>query len=664
MDNIKIGLAGNPNVGKTSLFNNLTGLHQHVGNWPGKTVEQAIGHFEEDGTHFDIIDLPGNYALSAHSIEEIVSRDFIVDEDSDVIVNVLDANNLERNLYLTVQMMELNANMGLAINMNKMARKNDITIDMDKLEELLGIPVIEIESISDIGHDDLIHMITDLNNNPVNSKEKLVYGNELKEHLGELEEVISKDPSLLDVPSFWTAIKLLEDDDIIIDKVQHSSNSNAIFLELRKVKDHLKSIYDVSAEEVLANARYAYIDGLIQESVQFPKEAKKTLTDKIDNILINRVLGLPIFLFIMWAVFQVTVYVAAPFQKLIWEGLLFLSDHVLTHLGENIFSSFIVTGIIEGVGTVIQFIPQIVLLFLILSFLEDCGYLARAAFVVDRIMHKILGLHGKAFIPMILGFGCGVPGVMATRTMENENDRILSMLLIPFMSCSAREPVYLMFATLFFAKSLQGNIIFSFYIIGVIVAIIIAALFKKTIFKGMSAPFVMELPTYKLPTLKGILMHTGEKSWGFIKKAGTIILVAAIIIWILCYFPAGIEYGSQDSLLGMFGQFIAPIFAPLGFGSWQSSVSLLFGMVAKEVVVSSMSAVATQSELLTLFTPLTAYVFCVFVLLYIPCFAVVATIKQETNGYKWPLLACGICLVTAYIVSFIFYHVGLFLGFS
>ncbi len=664
MENIKIGLAGNPNVGKTTLFNNLTGLHQHVGNWPGKTVEQAVGHFEEDDIRFDVIDLPGNYALSAHSIEEIVSRDFIVDEDSDAIVNVVDANNLERNLYLTVQMMELNANMGLVLNMNRMARKNNITIDRDKLEELLGIPVVEIEANTDIGHDDLIQMITNLKNNPVNSKDNLVYGNELKQHLGELEDVISKDQSLLDVSSYWTAIKLLEDDEIIMDKAQESPNSNEIFLEVRKVKDHLKDIYGVSAEEVIANARYAFIEGLIQESVQLPKESKTTLTDKIDNIVINRILGLPIFFVIMWLVFQLTITVAGPFQDLISYGFELLSASIMKSLGENMLSSFIVKGVIGGVGGVIVFIPQIMLLFFFLSFLEDCGYLARAAFVMDRVMHKILGLHGKAFIPMILGFGCGVPGVMATRTMENENDRLLAMMLIPFMSCSAREPIYLMFAGLFFAVSQQGNVVFSFYIIGIIVAIIIAAILKKTVFKGMSSPLVMELPTYKWPTVKGILMHTGEKSWGFIRKAGTIILAAAVVVWILSYFPEGAAYGSKASLIGSLGTFIAPIFSPLGFGNWQSAIALLFGMVAKEVIVTTVASVATEAQLMTLFTPLTAYVFCVFVLLYIPCFAVIATIKQETNGYKWPLIICGITLVTAFVVSFIIYQLGIFFGFG
>lgn len=664
MENIKIGLAGNPNVGKTTLFNNLTGLHQHVGNWPGKTVEQAVGHFEEDNKRFEVIDLPGNYALSAHSIEEIVSRDFIVDEESDAIINIVDAANLERNLYLTVQMMELNANMGVCLNMNKIARKNGITVDVDKLSELLGVPVIEIEANSDVGHKDLLKMIENLKNHPINSKDKLVYGNELKEHLQDLVDVISKDKNLLDVSAFWTAIKLLEDDEIVMDKVQQSSMSNPIFLEVRKVKDHLKDIYGVSAEEVIADARYAYIDGLINECVKLPENRQLTLSEKIDKVVTNRILGIPIFLIIMWVVFQVTFTIGAPFQDLLDAGFSALGDAVTAGMGENMISSLLVDGVIGGVGSVLSFVPQIILLFLLLSFLEDSGYLARAAFVMDRVMHKVLGLHGKAFIPMILGFGCGVPGVMATRTMEHEEDRLVSMMLIPFMSCTARLPVYLMFVGIFFASN-QGNVIFSLYLLGVIVAIIVAAILKKSLFKGVSTPFVMELPSYKLPTLRGVLMHTGEKTWGFVRKAGTIILAAAIIVWVLSYFPAGVDYGSQGSLIGQIGTVIAPVFSPLGFGHWQAAVALLFGMVAKEVVVATLTSVlgGSTAALATIFTPLTAYAFMVFVLLYIPCFATIGTIKQESNGWRWPLIMVCVTLVTAFIVSFLVFHVGLLLGF-
>ena len=672
MANLKIGLAGNPNVGKTTLFNNLTGLNQHVGNWPGKTVEKAEGHYNYNNNRVDVIDLPGNYALSAHSIEEIVSRDFIVDEDSDVIVNIIDASNLERNLYLTVQMMELGANLVVALNMNKFAQDKGYTIDAKKLSDLLGVPVVEIEANSKIGKDQLLKTIEEAAKNPVNTVNRLSYGPELFDHLNELQTAIEEDKNLNDVPSRWIAIKLLEDDEIILDRIEDSSKRNNILNTTEKVKKHFKDIYNESSEEVIANARYAYIEGLLKEVLTKPATEKKTLTDKIDSIVTNRILGFPIFLIIMYLMFQITFTVAAPFQDMIDEGFGILGEMVATSLGDGMLTSFIVDGIIGGVGGVLVFLPQIILLFLIISFLEDSGYLARAAFVMDKVMHSLVGLHGKAFIPMILGFGCGIPGIMATRTMENEKDRLITMLIVPFMSCTARMPVYLLLVGAFFAAADQTNVIFSLYVLGIVVAIIVAFILRKTLFDDMDAPFVMELPDYKLPTLRGILMHTAEKSWGFVRKAGTIILAAAIIVWILSSFPAGVEYGSQESAIGMIGTAVAPVFAPLGFGSWQPAVALIFGLVAKEVVVGTFSSLFGVAEegagiaaaMHGIFTPLTAYVFMVFVLLYIPCFAALGTIKQETGGWKWPLIMSVTTLITAYVVAFIVYMVGLALGFG
>ena len=672
MANLKIGLAGNPNVGKTTLFNNLTGLNQHVGNWPGKTVEKAEGHYNYNNNRVDVIDLPGNYALSAHSIEEIVSRDFIVDEDSDVIVNIIDASNLERNLYLTVQMMELGANLVVALNMNKFAQDKGYTIDAKKLSDLLGVPVVEIEANSKIGKDQLLKTIEEAAKNPVNTVNRLSYGPELFDHLNELQTAIEEDKNLSDVPSRWIAVKLLEDDELILDRIEDSSKRNNILNTTEKVKKHFKDIYNESSEEVIANARYAYIEGLLKEVLTKPATEKKTLTDKIDSIVTNRLLGFPIFLIIMYLMFQITFTVAAPFQDMIDEGFGILGEMVAAALGDGMLTSFIVDGIIGGVGGVLVFLPQIILLFLIISFLEDSGYLARAAFVMDKVMHSLVGLHGKAFIPMILGFGCGIPGIMATRTMENEKDRLITMLIVPFMSCTARMPVYLLLVGAFFAAADQTNVIFSLYVLGIIVAIIVAFILRKTLFDDMDAPFVMELPDYKLPTLRGILMHTAEKSWGFVRKAGTIILAAAIIVWILSSFPAGVEYGSQESAIGMIGTAVAPVFAPLGFGSWQPAVALIFGLVAKEVVVGTFSSLFGVAEegagiaaaMHGIFTPLTAYVFMVFVLLYIPCFAALGTIKQETGGWKWPLIMSVTTLITAYVVAFIVYMVGLALGFG
>ena len=672
MKELIVGLAGNPNVGKTTVFNQLTGMHQHVGNWPGKTVERAEGHFKHGDYDYDIVDLPGNYALSAHSIEEIVSRDFIVDDDSDVIVNVVDAANLERNLYLTVQMMELGANLILALNMNDFAKKKDHIINIELMSELLGFPVIEINAKNKGGFEELLTTVEKQAANPIDSSEKLSYGNEIKGHLSTIQELIEKDSDLLDVPSVWTAVKLLEKDTIVIEKVQKSPMCSQIMIEVDKVSSHFHDVYKEGAEEVIANARYAFIGGLMAEAVKRPAVEKETTTDKIDKIVTNRILAPIIFVAIMYLLFQLTFTISAPFCGLIKGWFALLSKSLATYIPNKILSSFICDGIIGGVGGVLVFLPQIIIMFLFLSILEDSGYLARAAFTLDKLMHKLVGLHGKAFIPMILGFGCGVPAIMATRTMENESDRLLAMMLIPFMSCTARLPIYSLFVAIFFSAN-EGQILLAIYLLGIVVALIVAGILKRTMFKGMSAPFVMELPTYKVPSVKGVLLHTWEKTKGFLRKAGTIILAAAIVIWVLSSMPVGVDYGSQESVLGTVGTAIAPVFSPLGFGEWQSGIAIITGLVAKEVVVSTFGTLAGveggdaagMSHMIHgIFTPLSAFSFMVFCLLYIPCFATIGAIKQETNSWKWPLVMCSITLVTAYIVSFIVYNVGLLAGFA
>ena len=672
MTELIVGLAGNPNVGKTTVFNQLTGMRQHVGNWPGKTVERAEGHFSHGDYDYDVVDLPGNYALSAHSMEEIVSRDFIVDDDSDVIVNVVDAANLERNLYLTVQMMELGANLVMALNMNDFAKKKDHIIDIKLMSELLGFPVIEINAKTKDGFEELLTTVEKASKNPIDSSEKLSYGNEIKGHLASIQQLIEQDSSLLDVPSIWTAIKLLEKDSIVIEKVQQSSKSSQIMIEVDKVASHLHDVYQEGAEEVIANARYSFIDGLMAEAVKRPAVEKETTTDKIDRIVTNRILAIPIFIVIMYLLFQLTFTIATPFVDLIDAGFCALGEYLAEAVGNEMLGSFLQDGLIGGVGGVLVFLPQIILMFLFLSILEDSGYLARAAFTLDKIMHSLVGLHGKAFIPMILGFGCGVPAVMATRTMENESDRLLSMMLIPFMSCTARLPIYSIFIAAFFTAN-QGLILLSIYLLGIVVALIVAGILKRTMFKGLSAPFVMELPTYKVPSVKGVLLHTWDKTKGFLRKAGTIILGAAIVIWILSYLPMGVEYGSQECVLGMIGTAIAPIFAPLGFGTWQAGIAILTGLVAKEVVVSTFATLGGLEEddeegvtelVHDAFTPLSAYSFMAFCLLYVPCFASLGAIKQETNSWKWPLTMACITLVTAYIVSLLIYNVGLLAGFG
>ena len=672
MTKLIVGLAGNPNVGKTTVFNQLTGMRQHVGNWPGKTVERAEGHFKHGSYEYDVVDLPGNYALSAHSMEEIVSRDFIVDDDSDVIVNVVDAANLERNLYLTVQMMELGANLVMALNMNDFAKKKEHIIDIPLMSELLGFPVVEINAKTKEGFEELLNAVEKAAKNPIDSSEKLAYSNDIKGHLSELQAVIEKDSNLLDVPSIWTAIKLLEKDSIVIQKVQQSSYGSKILVEVDKVSKHLHDVYKEGPEEVIANARYAFIEGLMAEAVKRPAVEKETTTDKIDKIVTNRILAPFIFIIIMWVMFQLTFTIGAPFQDMIDQAFGALGEFIGGFIANEYLASFICDGIIGGVGGVLTFLPIIILMFLFLSILEDCGYLARAAFTLDKLMHKIVGLHGKAFIPMILGFGCGVPAIMATRTMENEGDRMLAMMLVPFMSCTARLPIYGIFIAAFFTEN-QGLMLVLIYVLGIVVALIVAAILKRTMFKGLSTPFVMELPTYKVPSVKGILLHTWEKVKGFLRKAGTIILACSIVLWILQnIFPWG-GTDPQMSLLGMIGTVIAPIFAPLGFGTWQAAVAIIAGLAAKEVVVATFGTLAGMEEddeegitslVHDTFTPLSAFSFMAFTLLYTPCFAAIGAIKQETNSYKWALTMCAITLITAYVVSFLIYNVGLLAGFG
>ena len=672
MKELIVGLAGNPNVGKTTVFNRLTGMRQHVGNWPGKTVERAEGHFKHGNYEFDVVDLPGNYALSAHSMEEIVSRDFIVDDDSDVIINVVDAANLERNLYLTVQMMELGANLVMALNMNDFAKKKDHIIDIKLMSELLGFPVVEVNAKTGDGFDELLTTVEKQAENPIDSSKKLVYSNDIKGHLAEIQQYIEQDKGLMDVPSVWTAVKLLEKDTIVIDKVQHSSNGSRIMVEVDKVSKHLYDVYKEGPEEVIANARYAFIGGLMAEAVKRPAVEKESTTDKIDKIVTNRLLAPFIFLIIMYVMFQLTFTIGAPFQDMIDQAFGALAGWVGGFLGEGLLSSLICDGVIGGVGGVLTFLPIIILMFLFLSILEDSGYLARAAFTLDIIMHKIVGLHGKAFIPMILGFGCGVPAIMATRTMENEGDRMLAMMLVPFMSCTARLPIYGIFIAAFFSEN-QGLMLILIYVLGIFVALIVAAILKRTMFKGLSTPFVMELPTYKIPSVKGVLLHTWEKVKGFLRKAGTLILACSIVLWILQnIFPWG-GTDPQMSVLGIIGNTIAPIFAPLGFGTWQAAVAIIAGLAAKEVVVATFGTLAGMEEddeegitnlVHDTFTPLSAFSFMAFTLLYTPCFAAIGAIKQETNSYKWALTMCGITLVTAYIVSFLIYNVGLLAGYG
>lgn len=665
---MRIALAGNPNSGKTSLFNNLTGMKQHVGNWPGKTVEKKEGTLNYKGKKIKVIDLPGTYSLTAYSIEEILARNYIVDEKPDVVVNIVDASNLERNLYLTVQLIELGAKVILALNMNKYADKKEIKINAEKLSLLLGVPVIKIEAVDDACRKALIDAVLNFNENKITNK--LKYGKEIEEHLNQIAGIIKAELDF-EKPK-WIALKLLENDKQIVEKVLKSKNGKKVLLKTKQLQKHLTEVFGEDVDAAIADARYGFIAGLIKKSVKKPSIDKLTLSENIDKIATNKLFGMPLFLIAMYLLFQLTFTVSAPIVDLIDNAIIFLAEISLEYLkGVNApawITSLITNGLIGGVGSVLVFVPIIMTLFFIISIMEDSGYMARAAFIMDRIMHKI-GLHGRAFIPFLLGFGCTVPSIMATRTLENRKDRIMTMLLSPMMSCGARLPVYVLFTAAFFAKN-KAEIIFSLYFLGIIMAIAMGLIFKKTLFKGTSSSFVMELPPYRLPTLKGSLIHMWERGKLFLTKAGTVIFAAVLIIWFLSSIPFGVEYGSEQSLVETIGKAIAPVFAPLGFENWQTTVSLLFGFVAKEVVVGSMGTLhgVDKEELTTVlqktFTPLSAYAFMVFTLLYVPCLATLATIKRETNSWKWPAFTAIYLTILAWITALIIYQGGLLLGFT
>ncbi len=667
-----IALAGNPNVGKSTLFNALTGARQHVGNWPGKTVEKKEGFMRFKGKKIKIVDLPGTYSLTAYSIEEIIARNYIVNEAPNVVIHIIDAESLKRNLYLTIQLIELGANVVIALNMVKLAKEKGVKINGKILSRLLGVPVKKIEANKKKGIEELIETaISSHRKKPRNPL--LGYGREIEEHLTKIEELIKKTVKLpKKYPPKWIALKLLENDREIINLIKDLENGEEVLKETEKNIKHLESVFGRDIDTVIADARYGFIEGAVRESTKIVCSDRVCFSEGLDKIMLNRVFGIPIFLAIMWLMFTLTFEAGKPFAEFINDFFAFLGQSSASFIASTNapewLASLVSDGLIGGIGSVLVFLPNIAILFLIIAFLEDSGYMARAAFIMDRIMHKI-GLHGKSFIPLLLGFGCNVPAIMATRTLESKKDRILTILIVPLMSCSARLPVYVLFAGAFFSEN-QGTIIFSLYFIGIVLAILTGLLFKKIFFKRMSSPFVMELPPYRLPTLTGLAIHTWERSKQFVVRAGTIIFTAVLLAWFLANIPFGVEYASQQSVIGQIGTFIAPVFEPLGFGDWKAGVALSFGFVAKEVIIGTFGALyGTEKEglgeaLRVDFTPLSAYSFLLFTLIYIPCIATIAVIKKETGSWKWTLLAVSYSLSLAWIVAFLFYQGGLLLGFN
>jgi ferrous iron transport protein B len=704
-EKITIALAGNPNSGKTTIFNNLTGARQHVGNYPGVTVERKEGRLKFKNFDIDVIDLPGTYSLTAYSPDEVVARKVIIEEKPDVLVNVVDASNLERNLYLTTQLKELGVPVIIAMNMADMAEAQGIKFDYQLLSQLLGVEIVRTVGTKKQGIEELLETVVNVARRKNDLPEKQVkYSSEVEEEIKKIEALLNEDTSVTDEAAAslegiidsrdnclkrWLAIKLLENDKDVIGTVKSQNGGKQVLEQLAKSQEQLKKISGEDTEMLIVDGRYAFIRGACQESMTFTEEDRLSMTEKIDKVLINRLLGLPIFLGIMWLLFQLTFTLGGPPMEWLDAGFGALGEWAAVHMQEGLAQSLIVDGIIGGVGGVVVFLPNIILLFMGIAFLEGSGYMARAAFVMDKLMHKV-GLHGKSFIPMLIGFGCTIPAIMATRTLENDRDRLLTMLIAPLMSCGARLPVYTLLIAAFFHESVAGNILFSIYLIGIALAIIMAKVFRKWLLPGESEPFVMELPAYRLPTIKSVLIHMWERSWLYLKKAGTIILAASIIIWTLFTFPIidpqGNEFESanvqmEQSYAGRIGKAIEPVIAPLGF-DWKTGVALVAGFAAKEVVVSTMGTLysiededalaeeeegsvksfADRAREQSGYTPLVAYVLMLFTLIYVPCMATIAVLKRETNGWKWPMFTIGYTCALAWVVCFIVYRGGLLLG--
>ncbi|WP_319506988.1 ferrous iron transport protein B [uncultured Methanolobus sp.] len=660
---IKIALTGNPNVGKTTLFNALTGSRQHVGNWPGVTVEKKSGRVSYKNYNIEVIDLPGTYSLTAYSMDEIVARDFIIEEKPDIVIQVVDASNLERNLYLTTQLMELGSEILIVLNMCDIAEDRGDRIYIDKMQELLATPVIRTVATQKKGLCDLLDKVIEQKELKQHHGHEIGYGNEIEEKILEIEKVLIEDENRdKRYPLRWVSIRLLEGDNNVREKIANSP----VYARTMEIID---SIDQEEYEAEIADKRYLAINTIFP---QMCTRANDTLTksDMIDRVLTNKYLGIPIFLALMWGAFELTFAFATPFMDMIDFAASWFAEYVSSSLQPDWLASLVGDGIIGGVGAVLVFVPNIFILFFLLSLLEGSGYLARAAFIMDKLMYKI-GMHGKSFIPMLMGFGCNVPAIMAARSIEDEKDRLITILIVPFVSCGARLPIYVLFAGTFFGRQ-AGTVIFAMYILGIVIAVISAKILRETVVKGKPAPFIMELPPYRVPTLKTSLIHMWDNGFMYIKKAGTIILVGVVVIWILASFPWGVEYGSEGSYVGSLGHAVEPLLKPLGF-DWKISVALIFGLVAKEIVVASIGVLygtGDNSEALSErliadpgITALSSLSLMAFSLLYMPCVATVGVIKKETGSWKWTIFAIIYGIAVAWITAFIIYQGGKLLGY-
>jgi len=683
---IKVALVGNPNCGKTALFNRASGGHEHEGNYSGVTVDAKEGVFHFEGYTISLVDLPGTYSLSAYSPEELYVRRFLIEEAPDVVINVLDSSNLERNLFLTTQLIDMNVRMVIALNMYDELQQSGDKLDHVQLSKLLGTPIIPTIGRKGWGLDKLFHVVTMVYEGTENVTRHIHvnHGHILEHGISHVREEIIRNESIRDNYSArFLAIKTLEGDSDIDKVIAPLPNAEVIYATRDKSAGIIRHELKEDPEAAIANAKYGFISGALAETYAPKKTEKRPKTRKIDFLVLNRYLGYPIFLLFMFIMFECTFVLGSYPMEWIEAGVEALSRLARGGMAEGPFKDLLVDGIIGGVGGVIVFLPNILILFFFISIMEDTGYMARAAFIMDKIMHK-MGLHGKSFIPLIMGFGCSVPAIMASRTIESRNSRFLTILVTPLMSCSAKLPVYLLLAGAFFPHH-AGVVMFGLYLTGIIMAVILARIFKRVFFRKEDLPFVMELPPYRVPTFISVLRHMWEKGYQYLKKMGTVILLASIIIWSLGYFPRHEAYVTnpteetyklqqEQSFIGRIGHAIEPVLKPLGF-DWKIGVSLMSGLAAKEIVVSTLSVLHTgngdeiglterlkadtYADGTPVFNQAVAIALMVFVLLYFPCIATITAIKNETGTWRWALFEVVYTVLVAWVMAFLAYRVGL-----
>lgn len=707
---INVALVGNPNCGKTSLFNFASGAHERVGNYSGVTVDAKVGRAEYEGYEFHLVDLPGTYSLSAYSPEELYVRKQLVEETPDIVINVIDASNLERNLYLTTQLIDMHVRMVCSLNMYDETEERGDHIDYEKLSELFGTPMVPTVFTSGRGVKELFHQVIAVYEGKEDERLQfrhihINHGHEIEQGIKDIQEHLKNYPGLRQQYSTrYLAIKLLEGDKDVERLIQPLGDSLEIFQHRDRAAQRVKEETHNDCETAIMDAKYGFIHGALEESGYTTGDKKDTYqtTHLIDKILTNKYLGFPIFFLILLLMFTATFVIGQYPMDWIDAGVAWLGDFISQNMPDGPVKAMLVEGVIGGVGAVIVFLPQILILYFFISYMEDSGYMARAAFIMDRLMHK-MGLHGKSFIPLIMGFGCNVPAVMSTRTIESQRSRLITMLILPLMSCSARLPIYVMITGSFFALKYRSLAMLSLYVIGVLMAIVMSRLFSAFVVKGEDTPFVMELPPYRFPTWKAIGRHTWEKGKQYLKKMGGIILVASIIVWALGYFPhtddpsVSNQQQQEQSYIGRVGHAVEPVFRPMGF-NWKLDVGLLAGVGAKEIVASTMGVLYSNDdsfkddsnfssesgkyvklhELITQdvaqlhgisyekaqpIATLTAFCFLLFVLLYFPCIATIAAIKGETGSWGWALFAAGYTTALAWVVSAVVFQIGcLFIG--